>query len=85
MREEKRVSHPLDDKSTFQTSAEVGNGTRSPQPNLEELWLLCTRLWVAVLAALELAERLFVALKGSLTSPVAGLGVVVLYALADGV
>ena len=42
-------------------------------------------LWVAVLAALEFAECLFVALKGGLTSPVAGLGVVVLDALADGV
>src|SRR6185437_6562658 len=43
------------------------------------------RLWVAVLAALELAECLVVALEGRLTSPVAGLGVVVFYALADGV
>ncbi len=40
-------------------------------------------LWVAVLAPLEFAECLFVPLKGGLTNPVAGLGVVMLYALAN--
>src|SRR5580698_11664990 len=42
-------------------------------------------LWIAVLATLEFADCLFVALKGGLTGPVAGLGVVVLDALAEGV
>ncbi len=41
------------------------------------------RLWVAVLAALELAECLFMALVGGLTSPMAGLGIVVFDTLTD--
>jgi hypothetical protein len=47
--------------------------------------VLKRELWVAVLAALEFAQCLFVALKSGLTNPVARLSVVVLYALADGV
>ena len=42
-------------------------------------------LWVAILAALEFAECLFVALESGLAGPVAGLGVVVLDPLAEAV
>ena len=41
------------------------------------------KLWVAVLAALQFAQCLFVALKSSLTNPVAGLSVIMLYPLAN--
>src|SRR6185437_3506873 len=42
-------------------------------------------LWVAVRAALQFSECLFMALKSGLANPVPGLGVVVFHSLADSI